>query len=497
MSPDCRAFLSCVALLFCCSAWAEELLPSQPLVPPEPSGDLTLADCLVLVLEQNPELAAYAWEPRMAEARSIQAGLRPNPELSLAVEDIGVGGRGGESSSSSNVSFSPASGLGLGMEKHRLSDSSGGLDASEVTLSLSQLIELGGKRMKRLRLAHDEERVVDLDYEVLRAEILASTASAYYEVLVLQHRLEMATSFAQFASDAHAITQARVQAGKISPLEETRSDVELLRIRLESEHAEHELSAARIKLASHWGSVAPAFTKVMGSLSVAERPEGLDGFLARIEQSPDLLRWNAERERRESSLNVERANGKPNITLTAGVRSTGGGGRGSTSGFGLSTTDGARLFRGSVNGDDQEQSVLVGVSVPLPLFHRNQGRIREAELAVEQVSDQERALQIQLRATVSAEWQALVATYDEIKTLEEAILPKAQQAFEATQEGYRQGKFGLVDVLLSQRALFDAREELLETFARHHEAKVELERFTGQSVGVEADAASPIEEAKP
>ncbi len=77
------------------------------------------------------------------------------------------------------------------------------------------------------------------------------------------------------------------------------------------------------------------------------------------------------------------------------------------------------------------------------------------------------------------------------------MLPKAQQAFEATQEGYRQGKFGLVDVLLSQRALFDAREELLETFARHHEAKVELERFTGQSVGVEADAASPIEEAKP
>ena len=476
-------------------AFAQNALDAQPHEPPDPLGDVALNDCLALALQHNPELGVYAWEPRMAEARTLQAGLRVNPVLSLDIQDIGR--NGGESASSFNVVLTPIPSLGLGLERSRTSDSSRGLDSAEITLSLSQLVELGGKRMKRLRLAQDEERVVGMDYEVLRAEVLTSTAKAYYDVLVLQQRLETATSFAQFAGEAHGITQARVQAGKISPIEETRSEVELRRIELETEHAEHELEAARIWLAAHWGSTTPHFGMVLGSLSIPARPGSLDGFLARIERSPDVQRWTAERERRESELRLERAKGKPNITVTAGIRSTSSGGRARTTGFGLSSIDGARLSRRSLNSaDDQELSFLVGVSVPLPFFHRNQGRIREAELALEQLSDREWSLRVRLRATVSAGWQTLVAAYEEAVKLEETILPKAQQAFESTQEGYRQGKFGLVDVLLSQQALFDTKRELLDTFARHHGARLELERYTGQSIYLDADVVSPIEGAQ-
>ena len=494
MIPHRLAFL-CIAIVTTGSAtWAQDASPSRPHEPHNPTGDVTLAECLGLALMHNPEISVYAWEPRMAEASTIQAGLRPNPVLSLDVQDIGVGGQGGESHTSLNVALNPSPAMGLGLERGNTSDTPGGLDSAEISLSLSQLIELGGKRMKRLRLAQDDERVVDMDYEVLRAEVAAATAKAYYDVLVLQHRLEMAISFASFAGEAHAITQARVKAGKISPLEETRSDVELRLIQLESEHAEHELNSARIRLAAHWGSTEPLFTKVLGALSIPAEPGSMDSFLAMIELSPDVRRWTAERGRRESELQLERANGKPGITVTAGIRSTGVGGRADTANFGLSTIDGARLSRGDIDShDDHEFSFMVGVSVPLPFFHRNQGRIREAELAVEQLSDRERALQVRLAANVSAEWHALIATYDEAKTLDEEILPKAQQAFGATQEGYRQGKFGLLDVLLSQRALFDTKKELLDTFARHYGAKVELERYTGQSVYGEADATSPIE----
>jgi cobalt-zinc-cadmium efflux system outer membrane protein len=495
MSSYFIAFLHILAFALCSPVWAQVTQPPDSREPPEPLGDLTLADCLELVLEHSPELSIFAWEPRKAEARTLQAGLRPNPELSLEIQDIGFGGQGGGNSSSSTVSLTPTPALGFGLERDKTSDSSGGLDSSEITLSLSQLVELGGKRMKRVRLAQDEERLVDMDYEIVRVEVFTSTARAFYDVLLLQHRLDMATSFASFAKEAHAITQARVQAGKLSPLEESRSDVELRGIELETEHAEHELSAARIRLAAHWGSTTPQFGKALGSLSIPLQPEAMEGFLDRIEQSPDIQRWTAERERRESELLLERATARPNITVTAGLRSTGSGGDGGTSGFGLSTIDGASLSRGRGEYDDRELSFLVGVSVPLRLFHRNQGRILEAELAVEQLSDQERSHRIQLRATVSAEWQALVATYDEAKTIEEEILPKAQQAFELTQEGYRQGKFGLLDVLLSQRALFDMKKELLDTFARHYEAKVEMERYTGQSVHADFGVASPIEEA--
>ncbi len=493
MSPHSLAFLySFVFILGSAASAAQNMLPSQPQEPPDPSGDVSLADCLGLVLEHNPELSVYAWEPRMAEARTIQAGLRPNPELDLAIQDIGLGG--GESNAASSVALNPSSALGFGLERDRTSYSSGVFDSAEITLSLSQLIELGGKRMKRVRLAQNEERVTNMDYEVVRAEVLSSAARAFYDVLLRQNGLEMAISFTQFAEEAHAITQARVQAGKIAPLEETRSDVELQRVQLETVHAKHALDAARIWLAAHWGSTTPHFGKVLGSLNVPARPEDMDRFLSRIEDSPDVQRWTAERERREAELRLERAIARPNITVSAGLRSTGSGGRTRTTAFGLSSIDGARLSRGSRAGaNDRELSFLVGISVPLSLFHRNQGRIREAEYAVAQLSDQERALRIRLRAAVSAQWQVLNAAYDEIRTLEESILPKARQAFEATEEGYRQGKFGLLDVLLSQRALFDTKKQLLDTFARHYAAKVEMERYTGQSPYVDADAASPIE----
>ncbi|NUM55216.1 MAG: TolC family protein [Candidatus Hydrogenedentes bacterium] len=493
--------------------------PSQPsLVAPDPAGDLALADCLGLVLEHNPDLAAYAWEPRLAEARTIQAGLRPNPVLNVEVQDIGIGKYGGETQSASSVTLNPSSALGsvsvdrdpntgttsvslspsrpiaVGFDKDRVADSSSGFDSAEITLSLSQVIELGGKRMKRIRVAQDEQRVVDMDYEVRRAEVLASAARAFYEVLLLQHRFDTATSFAQFAEEAHRITRERVAAGKLSPLEETRSEVDLRGIQLEAEHAEHELGSARIRLAAHWGSTTPRFAKVLGSLRVPAAPETVESFLSRIEQSPDVQRWIAERERRESEVHLERANGKPDVTVSAGVRATGTGGRAGASGYAWSLGDGLQLYRGNVdNSHDREFSVLFGVSVPLQFFNRNQGRIREAEAAVSQVSDEERALRVRIQAAIAAHWQTLNATYAEAKTLEEVILPKAQDAFDATQEGYRQGKFGLVDVLLSQRALFDAKRELLETVGRHYDAKVEMERYTGQAVNDGVAPANPAE----
>ena len=60
------------------------------------TGPLSLGQALVLALERHPELAVFSWDIRAAEARTIQARLRPNPELSLEIEEIRWG-RGPES----------------------------------------------------------------------------------------------------------------------------------------------------------------------------------------------------------------------------------------------------------------------------------------------------------------------------------------------------------------------------------------------------------------
>src|SRR5262245_4683025 len=126
----------------------------------EPRGVLSLRDVLSLTLLRNPELSAFTYERRAAEARELQAGVLPNPAFSAEVENIG----------------------GTGYVTK-------GARASESTLQLSQLIELGGKRAKRLRLAGLERELTGWDYEVKRLEVLTEAKKAFVDVVTTAERL--------------------------------------------------------------------------------------------------------------------------------------------------------------------------------------------------------------------------------------------------------------------------------------------------------------------
>src|SRR3989304_3671920 len=141
---------------------AKGVSSSSPL--DEPADALTLRQALALALQGNPDLAAFSWEVRAAEARVVQARLRPNPELGVSLEEFaGSGPRAG-------------------------------VKAAEFALQLSQVIELGGKRMKRAQAAQFERDLSAWDYEAKRLDVLTQTAQAYVELLTAQKRLELAQS---------------------------------------------------------------------------------------------------------------------------------------------------------------------------------------------------------------------------------------------------------------------------------------------------------------
>ena len=118
-------------------SWGDENLPDNP---------LNLTQAIELALKQNPDLAVFEWDERIAEARRLQAGLRINPELSFEIEDL-------------RFSDEPKSITTLGNEREIEDGASGGLEYAEFTISLSQIIELGGKRLKRIQVAESEGHV--------------------------------------------------------------------------------------------------------------------------------------------------------------------------------------------------------------------------------------------------------------------------------------------------------------------------------------------------
>src|SRR5690606_518243 len=115
---------------------------------------LSLADALALALEHSPELAAYSWELRAAEARRIQAAARPNPELGLDLENV--------------------------------SGDLPGLSRSELTLSLGQILELGGKRDARIRAARAEQEVRAREWEVLEVAVSAEVTRRFLDAVTIE-----------------------------------------------------------------------------------------------------------------------------------------------------------------------------------------------------------------------------------------------------------------------------------------------------------------------
>ena len=388
----------------------------------EPEGELNLRDALALTLMHNPKLAATSWEVRVAEAQTLQAGLLPNPEIEFeAVEVAGSGGRG----------------------RFR---------GAEMSIRLSQLVELGGKRSARTRVSEIEGRLAGWGHETERLAVLTDTTLGFIDILAAQERLRLTEELLSLSEKTLATVTERVNAGKVSPLAKTKAEVELANNRIELQKAESELRSARKRLASVWGSTAPRFSEAVGAIDrVADIP-AYERVQALLERNPNVVRWAQEMELRLAALALERARRVPDLTVGIGAQRF------------EATNDNALAF---------------GVSLPIPLLDRNQGGMLEARRRLAQIGHQRRSAEVRAAATLAESYETLTTARVEVNGLKTQVVPGATRAFGASQEGYHQGKFGYLEVLDAQRTLFEARTRLLDALARYHRSVAVVESLIG------------------
>ncbi len=389
----------------------------------EPNGVVTLQDALALALARNPQLGIYPYDLRAADALILQAGLRPNPELSVEIEDIG--GRG---------------------ERR-------GFNAAQTTVGISQPIELGGKRTRRTHVASLDKELVQWDYKAARLDVMRQVSEAFITVLAAQERLALAERLLGLSRQAQAAVAQRVKAGKDSPVDELRADVAFSESRIERENAQKALVAARHALAATWGSRAPAFEKVQGDFYKTSEPLPPAQMMAATANNPDLARWPTEEDRRRAALRLQKALAVPDLAVGGGVRRY------------EDTDDGA---------------FVLDLSLPLPLFNRNQGGILAATAELGKARRQYEAAQVRVSAALSEAVSTLAAAYGQVTILRDDVLPKAQRAFEAARQGYQQGKFDYLHLLDTQRTLFQTQAQYVNSAEAYHKAQAEVQRLIGQ-----------------
>ncbi|MCF6284932.1 MAG: TolC family protein [Candidatus Hydrogenedentes bacterium] len=443
---------------------------------------LTLPEAISLSLRRNPRLEAFSWEFRASDARILQAGLRPNPELSVEIEEIGLGDAPSQRTQTQGIGGSLGSLPALSWGRERESGSRNLLDESEITLSIAQLIEVGGKRAKRVALAKSDKALIQWDYETARADVLTGVARAFVGVLVAQETVSLEEELLLLAKDVTRTIAARVKAGKVSPLDSNKAEIALAVTQIDMDGAKRDLAAARAALSVWWGATEAHFSRAEGDLDPVERPPALDVFTGEINANPDMARWASEILQREAVLTLERSQRKVDPTVSFGFRSTGVN-SGASSGYELGT-DGsfsASRSRGSYD-NDRVNSLLLGISVPLPFFNRNQGRIAEAQALLSKGAVEQRAVRLNIHAALVAVWEEANSAFEALSRLNAEVLPRATETFEKTQRGYSAGKFSYLEVLDTQRTLFDARTTYLSRLAQFNRARVAIERLTGRSL---------------
>lgn len=402
----------------------------------EERNDLTLRDAARLALQRNPELAAFAKEMRALEGATLQAGLLRNPELGINVENVG------------------------NIQKLRGDVNSSQAVAQEVvqqitTLRISQLIELGGKRAARVVAASLNQELAAQDYEARRVELVARVANVFTDVLAGQERLRLAEENQQLAQSVVNTVAKRVQAGKVPPIEETRAGVTFSTTRIELEQAQRDLAAARKRLALLWGNASPQFDKVLGNLESLVALPSFEVLVARALASPMALRAMKNIEQRKALLDVEQTRRIPNLTVNAGV-----------------------VHHAQLGGN----TPIVGLMVPLPVFDRNQGNIREAYQRVDKAIDEQAATELRLRTELTQAYESLSAAQRETSILRNEIIPAARSAFEVTNKGYELGRFGFLEVLDAQRTLFQNRILYIRALANYQRLVNEIERLIASPI---------------
>lgn len=380
---------------------------------------LSLSDSFELALKANPDIAVAIREREALVGTKIQAATRPNPFVSTSIQDTRSATR-------------------------------------QIFLQLNQEIELGDKRTARIEAADAFYSKADAELAAKKAEIHANVLLAFYEVLVAQERVTLAKSSVEVAESALDAAVKRVKAGKSSPVEQTKSNVAAATAKIELVQATTQLNNSRKRLSALWGDNAPNFEQATGDVtSIPEINPHVD-LQALLDASPSIKLAKLEINAREAVTKIERSKAVPNITLSAGV-----------------------LNNQELGGLNQ---ALLGLSIPIPVFDRNQGNIQEAVGRKYKAEDELIALRNKIQTNLLMQYERLSAARQASLSLQNDILPNAQSAFDAANRGFSLGKFNFLDVLDAQRTLYQAKSQYINALLEAHQSVAEIERILGDVV---------------
>ena len=385
------------------------------------ASSITLDEAIQLALEHYPPLQADRLEVLSAQAGIRQARLVPNPDLSIEMDQIGRG---------------PKSAF----------------NADEKFWGVSQQIEIGGKRTRRIALAKDGKNAAESELAAITLTVVQDVSTRFYDLLAKQRRLELSDSLLSTAEQFYATVSQRQQAGKVSEVEARRARILLSGAQVQHQEARRMVNSAQIALQSMWGEAVRPIDKAKGSLDQVVSIPPLDWMMSRLDEHPDLRTLRIKGQEAQSRHALEQSKAIPDLELNFGVR----------------------RYR-----DLGSEGITVGVRIALPFFDRNQGAIARSSMEVAQSAIWLESAKLQMMSQIRVGYSDVIAAQSEAEFLGESAIADAMANLEAIVIGYEDGKYDLLSVLDAQRVLFEISDLHINALEQFHTRRLHIERLIG------------------
>lgn len=385
----------------------------------------TINEIVALALKQSAELAALEKEAAAKQALAIQSGTLTNPTLELQ-------------GSTGSLSGSP--------------------EERSASIGINQEIPLNGKlRLRReagQREAEAAQRQRDNAARLLKEEV----STLAFDLALADKRCELAADLVGLNRDLVTIAEERFKVGDIPELELNISKIELARAESRLLNAERESLPLRIRMSSLTGLNEASF-KLSDDLATPVVSQTIQELLKQaLASRPDIQALALERGKAETETRLAEAEALPNLTAGFFAQRQ----RGSTEVGDLSSTS-------------SDTQLGVRLSMPIPVFDRNQGGRAAARSRLEAAGSRSLALERIVTAEVEAAFSRLSASERILALFKQSIIPQLTENLKLTQEAYRLGEVGILAVIEEQKKFFEVNDGYLAALHGRRVAFVKLE----------------------
>ncbi len=385
---------------------------------------LTLMAAVRRTLSRHPSLDVFEYRRDRLRGELAVAGLSPQRSVSLEVENV----------------------PGTGTLR--------GADQTEVTLSLSSVVQLGGKRRARIGLAYAAIDRATAEREARALDLLSDTTLAFLRTLANRERLALARAAVELAERTLEDVAVRVERGISPKPDELRARTRLYDARLDVLRASGRHEAQRTQLMARMGTMTDDFGELAGDLFHFGPLVDFDTLYEAASRSPAIAALASDVRLNEAALALEQSRSRADLSWSLGLRRLEAPGD-----FGLVTT----------------------LSLPLSQRQRSRGSVAAASAARNEAGARRDVALLELYALLFDAYQQRTFGGEAIRTLRDQTIPTLEQAAELSSAAYRRGRMSYLELLATQQQLLGARQRLIDTALATAEAGVQIERLSGES----------------